>query len=78
MSHSNRHKIGHLKDVLQASLLAWYAKTKPNTTKAHIHQSKEINVLQHKHKLEMWANAQRDGHPAEYRWHPVFNDAKFG
>ena len=26
----------------------------------------------------MWANAQRDGHPAEYRWRPVFNAAKFG
>jgi len=24
--HSTRHKIGHLKDVLQASLLAWYGK----------------------------------------------------
>jgi len=28
--------------------------------------------------LEMWANAQRDGCPAEYRWHPLFNAAKFG
>ena len=26
----------------------------------------------------MWANAQRDGCPAEYRWHPLFNAAKFG
>jgi len=26
----------------------------------------------------MWANAQRDGRPAEYRWHPLFNVAKFG
>jgi len=25
----------------------------------------------------MWANAQRDGRPAEYGWHPVFNAAKF-
>jgi len=25
-------------------------------------------------KLEMWANAQRDG-PAEYRWRPLFNAA---
>jgi len=25
-----------------------------------------------------WANAQPDGHPAEYRWRPVFNAAKFG
>ena len=26
----------------------------------------------------MWANAQRDGRPAEYRWRCVFNAAKFG
>ena len=26
----------------------------------------------------MWANAQRDGRPAEYKWHPLFNAAKFG
>jgi len=25
----------------------------------------------------MWANAQHDGCPAEYRWHPLFNAAKF-
>jgi len=29
-------------------------------------------------QLEMWANAQRDGRPSEYRWRPLFNDAKFG
>jgi len=26
----------------------------------------------------MWANAQRDGSPAEHRWRPLFNAAKFG
>jgi len=26
----------------------------------------------------MWANAQRDGRPAEHRWRPLFNVAKFG
>ena len=25
----------------------------------------------------MWANAQRDGRPAEYMWRPLFNAAKF-
>ena len=25
----------------------------------------------------MWAKAQRDGRPAEYRWRPLFNAAKF-
>jgi len=29
-------------------------------------------------KLEMWANAQPDGRPAEHRWQPLFNAAKFG
>jgi len=25
----------------------------------------------------MWANAQRDGRPAEHSWRPLFNAAKF-
>jgi len=42
-----RQKIGHFGDVPQANLLVpsqslGYGKTKPNTTKAHIHQSKEM------------------------------------
>jgi len=42
------------------------------------------NLLSQQHfcqklsKLEMWANAQRDGRPAKYRWRPLFNAAKFG
>jgi len=31
-----------------------------------------------KTELEMWANAQHDGRPAEHRWRPLFNAAKFG
>jgi len=31
-----------------------------------------------KKELEMWANAQPDGRPAEYRWRRLFNAAKFG
>ena len=34
----------------------------------------EENIIQ----LEVWANVQRDGRPAEYRWRPLFNAAKFG
>jgi len=29
-------------------------------------------------QTRMWANAQRDDRPAEYRWRPVLNAAKFG
>ena len=28
-------------------------------------------------ELEKWANTQRDGCPAEYRWRPLFNVVKF-
>ena len=31
-----------------------------------------------KQYTRMWANAQRNGRPAEYRWRRLFNAAKFG
>ena len=40
--------------------------------------TKQIQQVQEHGKLEMWANAQRDGRPAVYRWRPLFNAAKFG
>jgi len=33
-----------------------------------------INLI----STRMWANAQRHGRPAEHRWRPLFNAAKFG
>jgi len=29
-------------------------------------------------QTRMWADAQRDGRPAEYRWRPLLNAANFG
>jgi len=37
-----------------------------------------MKLLQKDNQLEMWANAQRDGRPAEYRWRPLIKAAKFG
>jgi len=37
-----------------------------------------LRIGEEKRRIRMWANAQRDGRPAEYRWHPLFNAAKFG
>ena len=31
-----------------------------------------------KNLTRMLANTQRDGRPADYRWRPLFNAAKFG
>jgi len=44
---------------------------------AEIRRGKKEREIDRK-KVEMWANAQRDGRPAEYRWRPLFNAAKFG
>jgi len=38
----------------------------------------DIKREKKKRKTRMWANAQRDGRPAEHRWRPLFNAAKFG
>ena len=42
-------------------------------------QSPTAEIKRGKNKeLEMWANAQCDGRPAEYTWRPLFNAAKLG
>ena len=40
--------------------------------------SQSSRLLQQLYQTRMWANAQRDGRPAEHRWRPLFNAAKFG
>jgi len=44
----------------------------------YTHKETDSNRQQEYRKTTMWANAQRDGRPAEYRWRPLFNAAKFG
>jgi len=63
-----RHKTGHFGDILPSQLLGIVPK------KLNITQQKQTT----QEKTRMWANAQRDGRPAEYRWRPLFNAAKFG
>ena len=51
----------------------------PNMPKK-FQRNSSINVEQSRKETQtrMWANAQRDGRPAEYTWHPLFNATKFG
>ena len=42
------------------------------------HGTKQKRVMKELKTTRMWANAQRDGRPAEHRWRPLFNAAKFG
>jgi len=41
------------------------------TPTAEIRRGKKEEERRNRTKLEMWANAQRDGRPAYYRWHSV-------
>ena len=69
-----RHKIGHFGDVPKQ--ISWLGMLKLNLTQQKHTFTNQKNVQQH--KTRMWANAQRDGRTAEYRWRPLFNAAKFG
>jgi len=46
--------------------------------KSHSIPTQVLTENNNKTRLEMRANAQRDGRPVEYRWHSLFNAAKFG
>jgi len=52
--------------------LDWIYKFKNNMNKCLIW------IINKTKKTRMWANAQPDGRPAEHRWRPLFNAAKFG
>ena len=43
--------------------------------KNFISDSSIDKIYQEQKELEMWANAQHDGRPAEYSWRPLFNAA---
>jgi len=41
------------------------------------HRANRFTNGRPKRRTRMWANAQRDGRAADYRWRPLFNAAKF-
>jgi len=47
-------------------------------TESFIMQLDKVDIHCTTCKTRIWANAQRDGRPAEYRWCPLLNAAKFG
>jgi len=49
-----------------------YFPTKSNALTITVCHSKWYNNAK---QTRMWANAQRDGRPAEHRWRPLFNTA---
>jgi len=61
-SHSTQNR--SFGDIPQANLLAWYGKTKPTKTKAHIHQSKEMYYNHNRFTTTILRPFFRD-HPGE-------------
>jgi len=60
------------------------AQNRPNNFPTHPPDNQELAdlwlfvALHMLSTTRMWANAQRDGRPAEYSWRPLFNAAKYG
>ena len=68
----------HTVHILLGCVLKALAKTlKSEHLRMHAQKptGNESTQTINKNKVEMWANAQRDGRPAEYRWRPLFNAA---
>ena len=64
----HRHPIISCSSKIQNGLPFWCQVTQV------VLEKKAINTC----STRMWANAQPDGCPAEHRWRPLFNAAKFG
>jgi len=67
--------------ICSSQPIAWpvLRKLKLTQRKPHWQNIRHTKILQRKiNTTRMWANAQRDGRPAEHRWRPLFNAAKFG
>jgi len=43
-----------------------------------LHECKQRSSTADQIRTRMWADTQRDGRPAEYRWRPLLNATKFG
>ena len=49
-----------------------------NVRKTETTKQPETSIMINSSLTRMWAHVQRDGRPAEHRWRPLFNAAKFG
>jgi len=81
----NRHfqakvvKYQHLHIMETAASIPTKFGTVINITKSWVVEHAHNNSKTADHfETRMWANVQRDGRPAEHRWRPLFNAAKFG
>jgi len=67
--------------ILQQNRLRWYGHVLQKEDNDWVKKYMEYKVEGSRPRgrpTRMWANAQRDGRPAEHRWRPLFNAAKFG
>jgi len=56
----------------------WWNENSSDYATSESHKGSVKTPAVYRHKLKMWANVQRDGRSAVYRWRPLLNAAKFG
>ena len=81
-----KSKLAELGATIYGEIKVFKMSTILSIYKKHIASPFEWNVEIHvfrnplytkQYVTRLWANAQRDGRPAEYRWRPLFDAAEF-
>jgi len=71
--------VRHKRQIQSNNKTVKYEKVKKEKRNDTIKTTTYSNIQNTNTKItRMWANAQPDGRPAEHRWRPLFNAAKFG
>ena len=75
---TSRIQVEHGLDPLKDNLSGYWSKFYRPDALPVTHQQYQSTEWEKPSRTRMWANAQPDGRPAEHRWRPLFNAAKFG
>jgi len=73
MQQRYSHAIRSCNTAASLGILKYQVMKRNIARKSWIH----IQLQVESYETRMWANAQRNGRPAKYRWRPLFNAAKF-
>jgi len=65
------HMLDHMQIICQYLTIQFLQATCPSCCPSNSVKALKAYGQKKNDKTRMWANAQRDGHPAKYRWRPL-------
>jgi len=78
-SYIDHRHAGRVSSVTRVTWHCTFPRSSPGSSASFAHAAICGTIKRQKQNItRMWANAQPDGRPAEHRWRPLFDAAKFG